>query len=338
MTDQEVQKQEETEKAEMNAYYEKKLASSRITSIEMRKLIFEALAIEDPEKTPRKSTFKQYGYRGCVNDLRTIVESLAIERGLIEKVCEVRMSAWACPGEILYFMTNTNFNDEEDNLFNEEFHGLVYQNIISPGATGNMGNELPYFHVTKYGLSCIAEQEVLPYDPDGYLNKIRASGADDWDEFYIKEALTCFNAGAYSSAVIMLGLLGEYLATRLVEQLELFLQKNEGTMVASYTGAMNPRDPISQKYQVYEQYIDQLAKKKDSATSTRVYPDLFNLKSLLDDPAKATYSTFVRLTRNDLAHPSRARIERIECLMLFVTFTKYFDIQKKYLTYLKANS
>lgn len=45
--------------------------------------------------------------------------------------------------------------------------------------------------------------------------------ADDWDEFYIKEALTCFNAGAYSSAVIMLGLLGEYLATRLVEELYL---------------------------------------------------------------------------------------------------------------------
>ena len=40
-----------------------------MTSLEMRNLIFEALAEKNPEKTPWKKTFEMYGYRGTVSAL-----------------------------------------------------------------------------------------------------------------------------------------------------------------------------------------------------------------------------------------------------------------------------
>lgn len=41
-----------------------------MTSLEMRNLIFEALAEKNPEKTPWKKTFEMYGYRGTVSALQ----------------------------------------------------------------------------------------------------------------------------------------------------------------------------------------------------------------------------------------------------------------------------
>ena len=56
-----------------------------MTSLEMRNLIFEALAEKNPEKTPWKKTFEMYGYRGTVSALRALVEYIGIEHGVIEK-------------------------------------------------------------------------------------------------------------------------------------------------------------------------------------------------------------------------------------------------------------
>lgn len=64
----------------------------------MRSLILEALAIEKKEDTPLKQTFKMYGYRGCIADLRAIVEHLAIKHGLIDQVVAIPNSAWGAPG------------------------------------------------------------------------------------------------------------------------------------------------------------------------------------------------------------------------------------------------
>jgi len=59
-----------------------------MSSLEMRNLILDALAEEDPANTPHEMTFKMYGYKGCVSNLRAIVEFLAVKRGLTDKVVE----------------------------------------------------------------------------------------------------------------------------------------------------------------------------------------------------------------------------------------------------------
>ena len=125
-----------------------------MSSLEMRSLILDALAEEDKEKTPWKQTFQMYRYRGSILALRSIVEFRAIERGLIDKVVNIPLHAWGVPGGIPYYGGDTNFIEDEIDLFSEEVRLLMFQNVISPGAAGSYGDDWPYFHVTKYGLEC----------------------------------------------------------------------------------------------------------------------------------------------------------------------------------------
>lgn len=309
-----------------------------MTSIEMRSLILEALSVKDRLDTPRGHTFEMYGYKGCISDLRTITEYLAIKHGLIEKVVDIPMSAWGCPGETPWCKSNTNFTDDNLNLFSEEVHFLIFQNIISPGATGNFGDSLPYFHVTKYGHACLQAQDILPYDPDKYLNKINAIvSVDEWEYFYIEQCLRCYNAGALESSIIMLGLAGEYLANRLICAMLSFLTKTEPALSERFNAALSGKDKISQKYIEYENMLKEVASQKDQRGNIK-YPALKSLQSALDVAAKAIYATFLRLTRNELAHPTDTKMDKTECLTMLICFIKYCETQHKYLDFYIANS
>jgi len=306
---------------------------SRINSIEMRSLILEALAIEDRKETPRGETFKNHGYRGTIYDLIAIVEYLAYQRNLIDKIVEIPQLSWAGQGEAPQYKRNTNFNEEEQDQFSEQFHFLFFQNVISLGAAdyqGLYGNEFPYFHVTKYGIKCIAEKEVLPYDPDKYMKKLNAtSSINDWESFYIEQSILCYNLGAYESSIIMLGLASEYLATSLIASMLNFLTKNEPLELIAFQKALKGKTKISQEYEKYEVSLANISKK---------YPTLVSLFPRIDNPAKVVYSTFLRLTRNELAHPALTKMDKMECLSLLIAYVKYCQTQHAYLDFYDSNS
>ena len=307
-------------------------------SIEMRSLILEALSIEDKNETPRGHTFKMYRYKGCVSDLRAITEHLAIKYDLIKKVVEIPHSAWGCPGGIPHYNRNTNFTDEDLNLFSEELHFLIFQNVISPGATESYGDGLPYFHVTKYGHECLQNQDILPYDPDKYLDKIKEiDSIDDWECFYIEQSLRCYNAGALESSIIMLGLAGEYLAERLICAMKSFLSKKEADLYDEFNTALSKTNKISQRYAEYEKILTSVVKLKDDEEIVR-YSELKSLQPKLDVPAKSIYATFLRLARNELAHPTDTKMNKIECLTMMICFIKYCETQHQYLDFYIANS
>lgn len=310
-----------------------------LTGIEMRLLILDALATEDESDTPRNHTFKMYAYKGCISDLMAIVEFLAVKRGLIDKVVDIPITAWGAPGGTRTYGRNTSFSENELNLFTEETHLLMFQNVLSPGATsGGYGDSWPYFHVTQYGMECLAQRDVVPYDPENYMKKLRSiASVDDWEQFYVAQSLICYNAGAMESSIIMLGLAGEYLATRLIDALDVFLDKNEPDIHEDYIAALAGKDKISQRYKEYEDYQKKCTSKKDSAGNYK-YPELRALTPSLDGAAKAIYSTFLRLTRNELAHPADIRMDRIEALTLLISFIKYCETQHKYLDFYIENS
>ena len=260
-----------------------------------------------------------------------------MNRGLITKVVEIENCAWGGPGEIMHFMNNTNLNSAEDDLFTEEVHFLLYQNVISPGGSGNLSSELPYFHVTSYGIKCLDVRDILPYDPDGYVAKIKKCGADAWEIFYISEAAKCFNCGAYSASVIMIGLLGEYLAEQLINEMDKFLNSKETALSSQFQKHLSGKTNVSQKYAEYETQLAHLQTLKDPSGAAK-YPDLLRLKPQMDVPAKAIYATFIRLTRNSLAHPSSVKMERLDCLALFISLVKYFETQHEYIDFYKNNS
>lgn len=54
---------------------------------------------------------------------------------------------------------------------------------------------------------------------------------------------------------------------------------------------------------------------------------------LVDKVAFQAYANFTRITRNELAHPSDTKMERIEVLMIFISFIKYCQIQYGFIDY-----
>lgn len=308
-----------------------------LTSLEMRSLILEALSLENVDETPRGATFKMHEYKGTLDDLRAIVEFLAIRRNLLDEVAPIQNQAWGAFGYTLIYERNTNFNEDEINLFFEEVHYLIAQNVVSPGAYRNYGQELPNFHVTKYGMSCLAVRDILPYDPEGYIAKLKSLATiDPWEEFYISQSLRCFNAGAYEASLILIGIEAEYIAEMLLDKMKGFLQTNEIAMKATFETALANKKVISKKYQEYETIINSL--RNLPPTGARKYPDLEVLCSHLDNTVRPLFAAYLRLSRNELAHPSAMRIDRIECLMFFVTFMKYCDYQHKFLDYYSSHS
>jgi len=58
--------------------------------------------------------------------------------------------------------------------------------------------------------------------------------------------------------------------------------------------------------------------------SDQVFKDML---PLVDRVAFQVYANFTRITRNELSHPSDTKMERIEVLMIFISFIKYCQTQ-----------
>ncbi len=306
-------------------------------AFEMMMLIFEALAIDDVEKTPTKHCFVEYGYKGSLYDLRLIVEHLCIERKLIDKVYDLPMVAWGTPGDNPIYQISTNFDEQHLNLFNEQIHLMCSRNIISPGAYRTYGPELPYFHVTQYGLKCIRERRILPYDQDGYIAQIKSCvGCEDWDVYYLEQCIKCFNHGLYDAATMTLGIASEYLAERIIQAYDDWLKKNEPAEQTNFISALNGKNATSTRYAVYRTSMEKVAIFKDSGTWK--YDELHTYKAQLDSGAQDAFMNYLRMTRNSLAHPSQHVMEDAETMLLIVSYIAYFKRQQNFLQYYIINS
>ena len=304
----------------------------RFTSYEMTQYILNALALEDETGTISEDTFKKYGYGGSLMDLFQLVDKLATEDGKIEKICNVPRCAcgtgWArkSPG------LDTNLNYSEIDLFIEQVHLLIGRQIIAPGNARDVSTDLPWFHVTEYGKNCIQSRDILPYDADGYINRIqKCSQHDEWDIYYIQLMLGCFNHGLYDAATMMLGIEGEYLVKRLIEKYSIFLDGNETAEKTNFDNALISCRTISQEYTKYCESWKTVKDKKDN--NILKYPDLKAPSSQMDDAAQNAFMNYLRLTRNELAHPSKTKMEPSETMLMIVSFLKYYEIQNKFMEF-----
>lgn len=292
-----------------------------LSSIEVRMLMMDTLAYEGNDIDAGEKNFKMCGYCGTQSDLFRLMEGLAIKKGVIAETIQLRHEAWGGSGMMLSPHTTTNFGHRDIQLIYEQFHLLLNQGVIAPGAVGNYGANLPNFHVTDYGLKCLEKRELLPYDMDGYFSKIKSiPGITEWVEFYIKEALQCYNANCMEAAVIMLGLSNEKIIDELNISLLGFLDRNYSTEHGQMSNSLTNVTTVSAKYTCYKQYFNII--------KNRIQDQKFkDMLPLMDRVAMESYANFTRITRNGLAHPSDTKMERIEVLMIFISFVKYCEVQ-----------
>ncbi|QRY18162.1 MULTISPECIES: hypothetical protein [Bacillus cereus group] len=300
-----------------------------LSSLVIRNLMLEALGYKENDLGLDDDNFKKYRYSGSQRNLYTITELLAIKHGLIEKTVEIPIIAWGAEGRKLYPQSNTNFMPQEIQGLFEGFWLLLNQNIIAPGAFGESEN-LPYFHVTPHGLTCLDTKEILPYDIDGYLKKIYSiNQIDEWVKSYMTEAVRCFNSNCHHAATIMIGLSAEKLTLNLIDAFKTYLQKHQANLKIKQNAGINiPLDlnfstkvdstwMISQKYQVFQTFYDAIIN----------HPK--DVKSCIDTSSRNVFSEYIRLTRNEVSHPNDLKKDYTETLLLFVSFIKYIELMTK---------
>ncbi len=271
-----------------------------------------------------------YGYQGTQADLFRLMEGLAIKNGLIGNKIPLVKAAWGVHRVAFNPQSTTNFSHNDIQKIYEQFHLLLNRGIIAPGNIPNSPN-LPYFHITDYGLKCLKEKEILPYDVDGYLERIEnISGITEWVKFYIEEALQCYNANCMEAAVIMLGLSNERIINELNSALLLYLSKYYSTEYEQMENELIKLKRASEKYDCYTKYFKSV-KKYIKDLKFR------NMLSLMDEIAVKSYTNFTRITRNELSHPSDIKMERIEVLMIFISFVRYCEIQYGFCEYFNNN-
>jgi len=106
-------------------------------------------------------------------------------------------------------------------LLQEILWDLLVQGVVAPGKN-SLNLNLPFVHVTEYGMRCLEEDALLLHDPDGYLERLVELGetlVENGILEAVREAVLCFLAGRHAASAVMLAAAGERLLDRLAETL-----------------------------------------------------------------------------------------------------------------------
>lgn len=307
-----------------------------LSTLIIRDLMFETL--KDIEFCNENSSGYDFlNAKGAHEDnLFMLVELKAIDKGMISDNITVNKAAWGAPRHQLYENSNTNFTMVEIERLWEAFYMLLNNYIIAPGMYGS-SPELPYFHVTDHGKTCIISKDVLPYDIDGYMKKLEEiDGIDEWVKFYMSEALRCYNANCYNATTAMIGLSSEVLVELLIKEFSNLLGKtrynyesksslqlNGKTLKEYFDDRIKRETKISKRYEVFTEIFQSIKNIQDE------------LINIIDSSARDSFFTFLRLNRNEVTHCMEIKKDSSETLLLFMGFIKYCSLITKILNKMK---
>jgi hypothetical protein len=201
----------------------------------------------------------------------------------------------------------------ESSLIQEVIWSFIIEGLLVPGLDdSNQG--WPFLRLTAYGQRCIAEHQILPHDPEGYLRDFQGSvsSADPVILEYLTEALQCFLRDLNRACAVMLGAASEKAVLLLIESYaNSIADPNRRTQV---NAQIEKAASIFRKYEVFEtgfakikaQLPKQLTENADSL-----------LRGVFD---------LIRNSRNDAGHPASgiliSRDSNYSHLRLFIPYCK----------------
>lgn len=224
-------------------------------------------------------------------------------------------------GGLGYLLPDRKFNRDEDNkrlesLACQIFHELYLERIIVPGtasfsSTGTM--QWPWFNITDHGRRVLQTQEYSPYDPNGYLLRLK-SEIPDVDETivrYVEESLKCLKMDCLLAAAVTIGCASEQTMLLLIEQFGQAITDRKKQQ--EYEGKTSTWI-ISRKYKAFRESLESVAK------------DL--PKELRDPLEQQLHGVFdlIRQIRNEAGHPTGQPTTReaiLTSLVMFPIYCKY---------------
>jgi len=200
-------------------------------------------------------------------------------------------------------------------LVREIIWELLVQGVLAPGM--NHANlDPPWIHVTEYGQQCLEAGDILPHDPDGYLERLQQqieTALDDTVLTYLRESLLTFLAGRYLAATVMLGVASERCVDLLIE---------------SYLSAVTDQNKKT-KFEKKIKGAGRSVKRRFDALRDDLLTLTASLPSKLADALDIQLSgifTLIRYSRNEAGHPTGRAIDRGLAYANLLLFPQYCTI------------
>ena len=218
--------------------------------------------------------------------------------------------------DISQFFDNQGFQLEKSDWVNlqQVIHELYHDRLIFLGnRTGgdNQAWSFPWYRLTEYGKQVVNNTEYQPYDPAGYLGRIKNEipAVDEVIIRYMEETLNCFRTNLLLGAAVMIGCAAEKAMLLLID---------------SFGGTLE--EPAKTKYKT--EINSRMISRKYNALWKRLQPLLPTLPEQLCDDLHVILDRIfdlIRKTRNDAGHPTGKLIEKETIhagLLLFPSYCK----------------
>jgi hypothetical protein len=257
---------------------------------ELRPLVLEAINIRS------HSSFQ-------IVDLINSVEELARKKGVYPQVTQYKVVG----------ASFTRYMPGEDReKVRQIIWFLILEGVLVPGSD-EFNASLPFLRVTDYGRKCLEAGEILPHDPEGYIEKLRQQvpGIDETIVIYVTEALQTFLRGNFLASAVMLGVASERAILLLIEAFMNSISNPEKRR--KIQKKTEQTFSILKRFELFRKNIEPLK----NVLRNRVADDL---DIILDG-----IFNLIRITRNDAGHPTGKKIDRTQAfanLRLFIPYCK----------------
>lgn len=216
------------------------------------------------------------------------------------------------------FAHGRGFRDEDGARLKHVIWDLILERVLVPSTNHprSSNDGWPFLSVTDHGRKVIAEQRPVPYDPDGYLQRLRQStgGLHTTVEAYLAEAVTTFRTGSTMASAVMLGAASEMVFVEVCESIALgFSDANQQAAFQERTG---PRKNMVERVRAVSDWFVQ---KKAQLPDEWKNPERHLLVQKIAD--------LIRHRRNDTGHPQDPpmKLSHEEMYALLMIFPDYCE-------------
>lgn len=208
-------------------------------------------------------------------------------------------------------------------LANEIMWQLIIQGVITVGIDAANPN-LPFFRITDYGQEVLKAGRLIPHDPTGYLDELKAIKGDVPSfvmSAYIEEALKCFTAGCHVASVLLLGVAAESVFNHMCDS------------VGKSLKSTNEKKTLRGKRTVHERHV-WLVEKYNNLPGK----DKKQLPESLGLTLSSLYN-LIRNQRNELGHPRETPpdMSREDAFISFRVFPGFVRDAQKFSEYCRDN-
>lgn len=260
---------------------------------------------------------------GQLNNLRTAIASLAIKQGHVADPSAQRHGAFGMQPISYSGYGSTLLSGKDYGRVQSIIWDLIIEGVVRPGLNDGSNNDLPFFHVTDFGKQRLKDGPKSPYDPDGYLKRLKdeVPDLDPIIVIYLNESLHTFRIGCLLSSTISLGCTSEKALLVLI-----------ATYADALPEAMQEKFRKNTEGRMIKRQFDEFRRMLDSHLKGLLPTDLADG---LDITLNAVFE-MIRSQRNDAGHPTGKDVHREQTYASLVILPTYLKKVYKLIDWLKT--